>query len=157
MESAKKLTIMAFGRKDCCDDGAALLALEGLKKLYRCDNRVCFICIKKDDRLPGIFSESSYVIIIDTGKINRDAGCYVRSSLDELKISGRTRFSRNVDFAEIFAAEENDGLEIPETVFYLIQPKKLEIGSAMSSEVKSAIDNIIADIDAEIQDVLGDG
>ena len=157
METAKRLTILAFGHKNSSDNSAALLALEGLKKLYRCDDRVCLMCIEKCDGLPGIFSESSYVIIIDTGKIDQDAGCYVRSPLDELKISGRTRFSRNADLAGIFAAEEHDGLEIPETVFYIIQPKELEIGSAMSDEVKDAIKDIITDIDAEIQDVLGDG
>ena len=145
------IAVVGYGSLIRSDDSAGLKAVEILKERFGEENLGFFYGYNAVDLL-GEFENYNKFIIIDSAFLEKNPGEYVRGSIYDIDMPDDTSSSHTTNFKELLKNAKEMNLNIPEIVFYLIEPKDVEIGEELTPEVEEGFKKMIEEITEEIND-----
>ena len=95
--------------------------------------------------LVNLLQGRKHVIIIDAAELNDKPGTFKRFTAEQVALTGsaeRISLHRS-GVADALALARTLNIELPEIVFYGIQPERIEWGQVLSEPVRNAIDKVI--------------
>lgn len=151
----KKIAVIGYGSTLRSDDRAGIDAVKTLKKLYKRNARVQFFEGYSAVDLLELFERFECIILVDTGNIGKKPGEFARLSLEKAKLrNGNILFTHSVNFKAVLSIAKQLNLAVPEIIFYLIQPARLEIGEKLTKEVAGGVKKMVKKIDEHIRTLL---
>jgi len=126
----KKVAVLAFGNPLRCDDGIPSRILKNLKgnfdKYYMETNVDILTILRKYDE----------VVIIDTVE-GKNAGEI--QMMDISKLNSKFYSSHEFSWPGVLKIAEKMGIKLPKITFFGIVPKRIDIGTKISKELKERI------------------
>lgn len=147
------IAIVGYGSLIRGDDSAGLKAVEKLREKFDEQNLGFFYGYNAVDLL-GEFENYNKFIIIDSAFLKKNPGEFIRGNINEINMPDDTSSSHTTNFKVLLNNAKDMRLNIPEIVFYLIEPKNVEIGEELTHEVKEGFDKMIEKISEEIREEI---
>jgi len=145
---AKKTAIIGYGSDIRNDDVAGFKVVRDLKRDYP-DKAVYLEGYNTVDLL-DIMPEHDRMIIIDCAFLSKKPGYHEKRSLNELDLIDDLSFSHEANFKKVVPLAESMGIKVPEILFFLIQPKDVNMGERITRPVKDTIEKVKAEILKEL-------
>lgn len=153
-ESAKgKTLVVGYGSDIRSDDAAGIFAINYLKE--RLDSKdykekVELMTGLGAIDLVNLFNDYEHLLLIDAAFLDKEPGFYSRVEYGEIDFPDDSSFSHDMNFASLIPLAKSLDYSVPKMVFYLIQPKVLEVGETLSENMKAGFDKMMVQIADEL-------
>lgn len=145
--------VLGIGNVLMMDDSVGVRAIDELERRYHFPEGVELL----DGGTSGIellsyFGDRDYLIIIDALKSGFAPGTVVRVEGDDVPARFMTRISpHQLGLSDVLAAATISG-RLPENlVLFGVEPKTVELGLGLSSEVRAALDKVVGVVMEELR------
>jgi len=151
---AHKIAIIGIGNLLLQDEGIGVHIINQLKGLQLPDNVEVFDCGTGGLSILALLDGFDIVVVVDAVKAGGEPGTIYRFRLDKTKTDNRLKGMISFHELDFVTAVEigRKAYKLPsEMVMIGIEPKTIEIGLALSLEVKRSIPKVIGLIFEEIR------
>lgn len=151
-----KIAVIGYGSFIRNDDALGLKATDILNKKFEGNDEIDFFYGFTCVDLLSEFNNFERLYIIDSAMLGKEPGEYVRSNIEDIEFSNDKAFSHSANFSELMKLAEGMGLNKPKIIFYMVQPKNMDMGEVMDEEVKNGMERVVQELEEEIMGLIKD-
>ena len=145
-----KIAVVGYGSFIRNDDALGLKATNILNERFEGVEEVDFFYGFTCVDLLAEFDNFDRMYIIDSAMLNKNPGEYVRAGIEEIDFANDKAFSHSANFSELMKLAEGMNFSKPQIVFYMVQPKNMEMGETMDEDVEKGMMNVVDELEKEI-------
>ncbi|MGM5482503.1 MAG: hydrogenase maturation protease [Nanobdellota archaeon] len=150
----EKIAVIGYGSFIRNDDALGLTATDMLNEKFKDYKNLEFFYGFTCVDLLAEFENFNKLYIIDSAMLGKNPGEFVRASIDEIEFSNDKAFSHSANFNELIKLADGLGFKKPDIIFYMVQPKNMEMGETIEEEVKKGMLEVVDLIEKEINESL---